>query len=548
MTPNSKLYESRIDTGLTLTTFTYKSVLALPQVKNYSASFQKDFSALNSAMGGWMTENSNLLSVFASYIKYNYYRVKYMYDNNSDSVRNYGNSQASVRNPWDDEKFDFMRGGDYSSKLPMLKEAIQELRNAKGGVQGTVQFQDVDKYIKDNSTLRIYIETNQYANGFASPLINMVYNVILSSNFPAHPFIELVRTIPKSNTYTRGWGLIDTVSKVGNPSSGSIYKYGDMFATNKDKFNNLTATVAEFNKSVFNVNQVANIVGDRYDVQLNSFLYAIYTLVGTYGVLDIIMTDKYVTNGGTLEELSKVVSVSPIAGKVGSSTIKSDKVIAAAKTSLPKVAKVGGTKESVPESSIKGILGGDMGTLDLVEGRTRSQEIANMQVNLVIGLTALSHKSIENFLATEKDPRVKEAVEAFGDLYILDFKKGDKINIKSKLNDGIFGFRTKKMVLEFKRIVNLSPKVPVELDLKNPESPVVDTACKTAINYVLDNILFPLSTKVAAMKSTDGTKITPSSPKEEEFMAGLKAKQDTTISDIGKNLDRTAVTGGTEDQ
>jgi hypothetical protein len=87
------------------------------------------------------------------------------------------------------------------------------------------------------------------------------------------------------------------------------------------------------------------------------------------------------------------------------------------------------------------------------------------------------------------------------------------------------------------------------MDLKNPESPVVDTACKTSINYILDNILFPLSKKIAdgAPKSGVLSKADTEEETVSQSLGKIKAKQDTTISDIGRKLDRTAVTGGSEE-
>lgn len=151
--------------------------------------------------------------------------------------------------------------------------------------------------------------------------------------------------------------------------------------------------------------------------------------------------------------------------------------------------------------TIQGKLGGETGIGNLVRGRGVKQEVANMQVGMITIIIKLGYKNLELNRSSLKqivegnpnlnDDRFKKA---FSELNIIDtekLKKGDVVDIPSKLNDGIFGFRTEYLIIWFKLIVNDSYLIPDEYKFKKEEiNGIFDGRTREILNYLLDTYIF----------------------------------------------------------
>ncbi len=537
----SKLYESKMPLNIKLSEFTYNGISKLPYLNPYLSNYDKDYQSLNQNLGRWITPDTNLLYVFSAYVKNHAYKAKYSYTKNPELIKEY--LKYMLDGSLTMYGFNIIPEPEPSQSLD-IKKSLLETRKSIGGLEAILYWGDLDQYIKRNSSVVLNYDDSLALNNFPSSLINFIYSVILNSPLGGHIYIDFLRTL--STAKMREWSLIEKATLVTNPSLPSYYKIIDNVATEKEKFANLVNKITDFNSKVLkiNSNMPSSFYSNNYE-KVPKFTTLLHTLIGTYQLLNILLKEKYLAVGGNENDIPAIQAVLPSGGTVSKEQIKSDVVVASAKREVSKIQvpkNSGGVKKVSKFVALRGIVGGDMGTKDIVESRVKSQEVANMQVSLTLALLLTSRKTVKDLLLGETDNRIISEVEKLNKITLGELKKGTKVEIDSKLNDGIFGFRTRKMVQTFKNFANKSIMIPTEYKIKSVDNAVVDSETKRAIYYILDKYLYP-----ASELANKPLEITKAEPKKADFPilgadSKIKITPNTTIEDLSKKIEN-GITG-----
>lgn len=142
----------------------------------------------------------------------------------------------------------------------------------------------------------------------------------------------------------------------------------------------------------------------------------------------------------------------------------------------------------------KGTFAGDTGSGILKKGVPASQEVANMQVTLAVLISDLiNHKALDK-IAMASEIRVRNAIEHIKAIDTDRVTIGKSVKIVPVLNDGIYGFRTRKMVEIIQSYIKKFSKISD--DLKNavningiydgPTRAAVEALIKTQFNKVAE--------------------------------------------------------------
>lgn len=163
----------------------------------------------------------------------------------------------------------------------------------------------------------------------------------------------------------------------------------------------------------------------------------------------------------------------------------------AAKSIVPKIVKAA---PKAVARKYKGTFAGDTGDGILKEGVPASQEVANMQVTLAVLISDLiNHKALDK-IAMASEIRVRNAIEHIKAIDTDRVTIGKSVKIVPVLNDGIYGFRTRKMVEIIQSYIKKFSKISD--DLKNavningiydgPTRAAVEALIKTQFNKVAE--------------------------------------------------------------
>ncbi len=145
-----------------------------------------------------------------------------------------------------------------------------------------------------------------------------------------------------------------------------------------------------------------------------------------------------------------------------------------------------------------GILGGETGKGTNLKRGMKSQEVANMQVSVFVGIMILlTPEKVEQYFK-ETNRKIDERFsKIIRDSYELmkntdNFVVGRTVEkLNPKLNDGIFGFRTEELLRLFKLAV-LSSRIPVEVKNVSTGSLALQFTDmeRKSLNYILAEMLY----------------------------------------------------------
>lgn len=148
--------------------------------------------------------------------------------------------------------------------------------------------------------------------------------------------------------------------------------------------------------------------------------------------------------------------------------------------------------------SIIGIFGGDTGTSNLIKSNNYSQEVANMQVTLlVILISPYTNQDKLKSLMVDDDNRFVTEIEKFNNINRDIIEIGKPIKIDSKLNDGIFGFRTERLVELFQTIYKESAIIPEDIRNKVQVNGEYDPQTRKVVDYLVNNYFSGVNTKLS---------------------------------------------------
>lgn len=185
--------------------------------------------------------------------------------------------------------------------------------------------------------------------------------------------------------------------------------------------------------------------------------------------------------------------------------------------------KIVASKSRTPKFS--GTFGGDTGTKSLSKKRGSSQEVANMQITLAALIAdQIPDNKLDNMVEGD-DIRFINSIEEIKDIKTKDVKMGKTFKLDSKLNDGIFGFRTKKLVELYQKFFKESPKVPEEVKNEMVVNGVYDAPTRKATEHLINTHF----NKIAEVQKTE---VTPTKKEFSFFTNEPKKKNKELVKDI----------------
>ena len=180
--------------------------------------------------------------------------------------------------------------------------------------------------------------------------------------------------------------------------------------------------------------------------------------------------------------------------------------------------------KNIKTPKFKGVFADTTGDGILSKGRGSSQEIANMQITIsALIADMLTEKQIDKIVVND-DHRFVEAINKIKRIDTKTVEHGKTFKLDSKLNDGIFGFRTKRLVELFQQVVKEESKIPEDIKKSIEINGVFDDPTRIASEYIINNLFNrqPLITKSEIVSPTI------------ELIKSKPAKDD--ITDINKIL------------
>lgn len=531
---------------------------------------EESFKRYNTLLGNVYKDDVNIYSLFGAYLRYVYTTIGGIYnpDNIEKLIKPKDKTPAFFN-------VDFLRFHDSTGNVinkdgvEVIRKYLMVIKKTSLKIESIIAEQNVNSFLSKYGTINKIILPNLLKNGNIDDIFDFIVftkNTVTTDN-----------TIPQLTDFLKQSNDFSSVMDSLFSEYGGLQKFFNSFFKEMSGIMEYKVFSSESNDfSVFGKTVTSNIFGysKKKFATLTNILPTDIENKKTKNMLENFLKVSYFLKymeaylyHYTKKQFSDFtigdIPVEKTNLKASDPVVKSaEKYVAntPTKTITPEQANVTGvgTGSKTSKKSVQkyqGIFGGSTGTKDLKESRESSQEVANMQATLLLCVMVLTKADdIDKFLKAQNDSRFTEEIGKVRMMNMDDFdQKTSTLKIKSKLNDGIFGFRTKKLLLLFKQEYNQNAIFAKNEKISKPDSHIFDEETRKALNLAKDVVSGILISTFGSRKNLTGDNPAHIDIENSEIVKNvvdkLDVKQGDTISAISKKVDdynKEAKTGGEE--